>query len=91
MFLFIENAMLEEIDLAFAISSAAADAETTFQRMKDTIKQIMQEYKTEKLRYGLLVFGDKTISPLNFERSFPDDKAVRSYLNYKSFHLHSEL
>ena len=56
MFLFIENAMLDEIDLAFAISSAAADAETTFQRMKDTIKQIMQEYKTEKLRYGLLVF-----------------------------------
>ena len=69
MFLFIENAMLDEIDLAFAISSAAADAETTFQRMKDTIKQIMQEYKTEKLRYGLLVFGDKTISPLNFEWS----------------------
>ena len=76
MFLFIENAKLDEIDLAFAISSAAADAETTFQRMKDTIKQIMQEYKTGKLRYGLLVFGDTTISSLNFERAFPDDNAV---------------
>ena len=75
-FLFTETAKLDEVDLAFAISSTATGAERTFQRMKDTVQQIMQEYKTDKLRYAVLVFGDQTKSPLSFGRVLPDDKTV---------------
>jgi len=62
--------------LAFAIGSAAAGAETTFQRMKDTVQHIMQEYKTDKLRYAVMVFGDQTLSPLSFGQTLPDEDAV---------------
>lgn len=82
-FSIIETAKLDEIDLAFAISSAAADADKTFQRMKDTVKKIMQEYKTDKLRYAVMAFGDQTVSPLTFGRTFPDEKMVVSYTSLK--------
>lgn len=71
-----ETATLDEIDLAFAISSAAAGAEATFQRIKDTVKEIMQTYKTDKLRYALLVFGSQPSSPISFALSLPDDETV---------------
>ena len=71
-----ETATLDEIDLAFAISSAAAGAEATFQRIKDTLKEIMQTYKTDKLRYALLAFGSQPITPISFALSLPDDDMV---------------
>ena len=64
------------MDLVFAISSAAAGAEATFQRIKDTVKDIMQTYKTDKLRYALLAFGSQPISPITFALSLPDDDTV---------------
>ena len=73
---FAETATLDEIDLAFAISSAAAGAQTTFQRIKDTVNEIMQTYKTDKLRYALLVFGNQPISGISFALSLPDDETV---------------
>lgn len=76
-YLLTETATLDETDLAFAISSVAAGAETTFQRMKDTVKQIMQEYQTDKLRYAVMVFGDQTTSPLSFEETLPDEETVK--------------
>jgi len=62
--------------LAFAISSAAAGAEATFQLMKDTVKEIMQTYKTNKLRYALLAFGSQPSSLFSFALSLPDDDTV---------------
>lgn len=46
-----------EIDLAFAISATATDADDTFSRIKDTAKFIVNKYGTQKIHYGLLVFG----------------------------------
>lgn len=66
--------------MAFAISSAAAGAETTFQRIKDTVKEIMQTYRTDKLRYALLVFGNQPISRISFALSLPDDETVGSLM-----------
>ena len=71
-----ETATLDEIDLAFAISSASAGAEATFQRIKDTVKEIMQTYKTDKLRFALLAFGSQPITPISFALSLPDDDTV---------------
>lgn len=72
-----ETATLDEIDLAFAISSAAAGSGTTFQQMKDTVQEIMQTYKTDKLRYAVMVFGGRVLSPINFALTLPDDKTVQ--------------
>ena len=71
-----ETAALDEIDLVFAISSTAAGAEVTFQRIKDTVKEIMETYKTDKLRYALLAFGRQPITPIQFDLSLPDDETV---------------
>lgn len=71
-----ETAALDEIDLVFAISSTAAGAEATFQRIKDTVKEIMETYKTDKLRYALLAFGRQPITPIQFDLSLPDDETV---------------
>lgn len=71
-----ETATLDEIDLAFAISSAAAGADATFKQMKDTVKEIMQTYKTDKLRYAVLVFGDQVIPSISFALTLPDDETV---------------
>ena len=46
-----------EIDLAFAISATATDADETFNRIKETTKYIVNKYGTDKIHYGLLVFG----------------------------------
>ena len=83
-----ETATLDEIDLTFAISSAAAGAEETFQRVKDTVKEIMQTYKTDKLRYALLVFGNQPISPISFGLSFPDDETVGLFIWFVYFFFH---
>ena len=74
---FAETATLDEIDLVFAISSAAAGSETTFQQMKDTVQEIIQTYKTDKLRYAFMVFGNRAISPINFAQTRPDEETVR--------------
>lgn len=76
----LETAKLKEIDLAFAISSAAKDADRTFRRMKDTVKHVMKEYNSDKLRYAVMVFGDHTQSPLNFSQTLPDDEMVGTEL-----------
>ena len=72
----LETAKLKEIDLAFAISSAAKDADRTFRRMKHTVERIMVEYNSDKLRYAVMVFGDHTQSPLNFSQTLPDSEMV---------------
>ena len=77
-----ETATLDEIDLAFAISSAAAGAEATFKRIKDTVKEVMQTYKTDKLRYALLVFGRQPSSPIRFGLSLLDDETVGQFVEF---------
>ena len=66
-----------EIDLGIAISSAALDDRQTFQRMKDTVKEIMHTYKTNKIQYAVFLFGRVAITPLNFGQTLPDKEAVR--------------
>lgn len=57
-----------EIDLAFAISATATDADETFTRIKDTTKYIVNKYGTEKIHYGLVVFGTMPSRVRDFRR-----------------------
>ena len=67
-YLIIDESPVPEIDLAFAISATASDAEETFTRIKDTTKYIVNKYGTDKIHYGLLVFGTVPSRVRDFRR-----------------------
>lgn len=47
-----------EIDLGFAITAGSSYGDETFQFTKETIAEVFTEYGTDKIRYGLIVFGN---------------------------------
>lgn len=62
-----DNLRVPQIDLGFAISATAVSASDTFERIKDTITAIVDEYGiTDRLRYGLIVFGRNALQKLSF-------------------------
>ena len=61
-----DNLRVPQIDLGFAISATALSASDTFERIKDTITAIVDEYGTDRLRYGLIVFGRNAVQKLSF-------------------------
>jgi hypothetical protein len=54
-----EKRRVPELDLGFAISATAVKSTKNFEKMKDTIKKIAENYGTNKIRYSLLVYGDR--------------------------------
>ena len=62
-----DNLRVPRIDLGFVISATAVSASDTFERIKDTITAIVDEYGiTDRLRYGLIVFGRNAVQKLSF-------------------------
>lgn len=62
-----DNLRVPQIDLGFAISATAVSASDTFERIKDTITAIVDEYGiTDRLRYGFIVFGRNALQKLSF-------------------------
>ena len=62
----LDNLRVPQIDLGFAISATAVSASDTFERIKDSITAIVDEYGTDRLRYGLIVFGRNAVQKLTF-------------------------
>ena len=63
----LDNLRAPRIDLGFVISATAVSASDTFERIKDTITAIVDEYGiTDRLRYGLIVFGRNAVQKLSF-------------------------
>lgn len=50
---------IPDIDMVFALSAAAVEAEDTFDKIKDTVDTIIKQYGTDKIRYALMTFGDR--------------------------------
>ena len=71
-FFLIDTMAVPKIDLVFAISSVATNAEKTFTKMKDTIRNIILEYGTDALQYGVIVFGDTPTTRLRLDERFND-------------------
>lgn len=63
---------LPEIDLCFAISATAVDANTTFTLMKETINDVIDSYGTDKIRYSVIVFGSQAIQKVGFDSAISD-------------------
>ena len=76
--LFLDEPPVPEIDLAFAISATASDADKTFSLVKDTTKYIVNKYGTDKIHYGLLVFGTVPSRVRDFRReAFTKEEMIR--------------
>lgn len=69
-----------EIDLGFAIAAGSLYADETFQLMKDTIEEVIMEYGIDKIRYGLIVFGDTATVKIEFSNNTNVDELI-NYLN----------
>ena len=46
------------MDLVFAVNAAPRDSVRMFKKIKDIIKAIIDKYGTERVHYGLVVYGD---------------------------------
>lgn len=72
--------MIPEIDLAFAISTSAANAEKTFLKMKDTVNSIITKYGTDRLRYAVIPFGTFPSTALTFQETFATLEKLKDYI-----------
>ena len=79
-----ETAAVPLLDLGFAISASAQDADKTFKLMKEAINSIVKRYESSKIRYALLTFGDTVRREVNFTQGLPDFKALQEALERAS-------
>ena len=75
--------MLEppEIDLCFAISASAVDANTTFTLMRETINDVIDSYGVGKIRYSFILFGSQARLELGFDSSISDPVQLEAFIN----------
>lgn len=65
-----------EMDIAFAINTAGSDADRTFQVITDSLKKIIKKFNPEKLRYGVMTFGDEATAEVSFTEDPQDLKKL---------------
>lgn len=72
-----------QIDLAFVISAYATSAADTFQRIKDTLNAIVEEYGvTGRIRYGLVTFGRDATQTLSFSEEISDINSLKAKIRF---------
>lgn len=85
LFLFLtETAAIPAIDLGFAISANAVDADKTFELMRDSIGYVVNKYGTNRLRYAVIIFGSSTTTYIDFGQYFPNSKSLKQKLSVLS-------
>ncbi len=79
---FFVSAVLEppEIDLCFAISATAANANSTFTLMKKTINHVIDSYGINKIRYSVIIFGSQARPVVGFDSSITDPVELEAYI-----------
>ena len=65
-----------EMDIAFAINTAASDADRTFQVIIDSLKKIVMKFNPEKVRYSVITFGDEATPEVSFTEDPQDLKKL---------------
>ena len=58
---------VQDVDVVFAISATASDAQQTFTVMKEVIKTIFEKHGVDSMRSAIIVFGDAVSVRLSFE------------------------
>ena len=72
------------VNLIFAISGLSSNANEKFQKMKDLIKTMVDEYGKERIHYSLIVFGNEPSVELRFSRTFDSDAELKAHLDLKA-------
>ena len=74
--------MLEppEIDLCFAISATAANADSTFTLMKETINNVIDNYGINKIRYSVILFGSQASQVVGFDSSLTKPAQLEAHI-----------
>ena len=68
-------------NLIFAISALSTNANEKFQKMKDIIKTMNEEYGKERIHYSLIVFGKEPSVELRFSNMFDTDDEFSAHLD----------
>lgn len=71
------------VNLIFAISALSSNANEKFQKMKDIITTMVDEYGKERIHYSLVVFGNEPSVELRFSRTFNTDSQLKAFLDLK--------
>ena len=61
-----------EIDITFAINTAATDADETFQVLRDAVKSIINMHHPDRIRYSIVIFDDSATPVVSFSKD-PQD------------------
>lgn len=80
--LLLVSAVLEppEIDLCFAISATAANADSRFTLMKETINDVIDNYGINKIRYSVILFGAQAKQVVGFDSSLTKPAQLEAYV-----------
>ena len=65
-----------QVDLGFAISATDIGAEETFQYMKNVVKYVIDTHGISRMRYGVILFADSSITYIPLSQTFPDKSAL---------------
>ena len=63
---------IQDVDVVFAISATASDAQQTFSVMREVIKSIFEKHGVDSIRPAIIVFGDEAYVRLNFDEDVTD-------------------
>lgn len=80
-FILKEIPVVPTVDLAFALSATASDADTNFKLMKDTITSFADMYGMSKINYAVIAYGERQRKWFDFQSQPSDFEDLRKMLD----------
>ena len=72
---------IPELDLAFALSASALNADNTFTLLKDAVTSVVDKYGKDKVKYAVIVFGANAETRLNFGDLSVDLDGLKNHID----------
>lgn len=72
---------VQDVDVVFAISATASDAQQTFSVMKDVMKTIFEKHGVERMRLAIIVFGDAVSVRLSFDEEVTELEELKERID----------
>lgn len=67
---------IEKVDMIVAISATATRKEENFQKARDVVRSIVNEYGRERLHYGAILYGKPPRTAVHLSDSFDTDNLL---------------
>ena len=78
LFIFSATPKVPKMDLVFAISAMPRDS--NFDLILDVVKEITQRFFSNRVRYGLIVFGKDAVVKIQFTEKHTDLSKLQKYI-----------